>query len=123
MTHCLFCQIAHHTASEQQFLYRDREVMAIYDIKPAAPVHILIIPMKHIATLNDLLPADKPLVGHMIYVAKTIAAQKNIADSGYKLVCNCNQHGVQVIYHLHLHLLGGGMLSGPQLMPAPLQPQ
>ena len=96
------------------FVHRDDRVVAIRDINPAAPVHILIIPRKPIATINDLEPEDEPLIGHMFSVAKTIAASEGIADDGYRLMFNCNRHGGQEVYHIHLHLLGGRPL-GPML--------
>ncbi len=93
--------------------YEDDEIIAIKDINPQAPVHILIIPKKHIRTLNDLSEEDIPLIGKMTLVAKQLAAQKGIADSGYRLVWNCNRDAGQTVFHIHLHLLGGRVFSWP----------
>ncbi len=93
--------------------YEDDEIIAIKDINPQAPVHILIIPKKHIRTLNDLSEEDIPLIGKMTFVAKQLAEQKGIADSGYRLVWNCNRDAGQTVFHIHLHLLGGRVFSWP----------
>ncbi len=93
--------------------YEDDEIIAIKDINPQAPVHILIIPKKHIRTLNDLSEEDIPLIGKMTLVAKQLAEQKGIADSGYRLVWNCNRDAGQTVFHIHLHLLGGRVFSWP----------
>ncbi len=93
--------------------YEDDEVIAIKDINPQAPVHILIIPKKHIRTLNDLTEEDIPLIGKMTLIAKQLAEAKGIADSGYRLVWNCNRDAGQTVFHIHLHLLGGRVFSWP----------
>lgn len=95
-------------------VYQDELVTAFRDINPKAPVHILIVPNKVIPTINDVAPEDEPLIGHMIYVAKEIARREGIAERGYRLIINCNRHGGQEIYHLHVHLLGGRPL-GPMI--------
>ncbi|NNM61353.1 MAG: histidine triad nucleotide-binding protein [Steroidobacteraceae bacterium] len=95
-------------------VHRDARVTAFLDIKPAAPVHILIVPNKAIATVNDIADADAALIGHMIIVARDLARQQKIAEDGYRLIINCNAHGGQEVYHLHLHLLGGRPL-GPMV--------
>jgi histidine triad (HIT) family protein len=95
-------------------VYRDSSVIAFLDIRPAAPVHILIVPHKPIPTANDVAEADAELVGHMFLVARDIAKQQGIAESGYRLIINCNADGGQEVYHLHLHLLGGRPL-GPMV--------
>lgn len=92
-------------------VYEDDRVIAIRDIAPQAPTHILVIPKKEIATTNDLTPADEALVGHMVLTAANIAKKEGIAEDGYRLVFNCNADGGQVVYHIHLHLLGGRVLS------------
>ncbi|MBN1560207.1 histidine triad nucleotide-binding protein [candidate division KSB1 bacterium] len=106
---CLFCGIAQEEIPAR-IIYKDDDVMAFHDISPKAPYHILIIPRKHIATLNDMREEDIPLVGKIIHCAKEIAAQIGIAERGYRLILNCNDEGGQVIYHLHCHLLGGRRL-------------
>lgn len=95
-------------------VFKDTRVIAFQDIRPAAPVHILIVPNKPIPTVNDIADEDESLVGHMLIVARTIAKQFGIADRGYRLIINCNADGGQEVYHLHLHLLGGRPL-GPML--------
>lgn len=93
-------------------VYRDELVTAFRDIQPLAPTHILIVPNKPIPTVNDLTDADEALAGRMLHVAARIAAQEGIAEDGYRLIINCNQHGGQEVYHLHVHLLGGAPLGG-----------
>jgi histidine triad (HIT) family protein len=100
-----------------QVIYRDERVIAFLDIRPAAPVHILIVPHKVIPTADDIADEDEALVGHMVIVARDIARQQGIAKSGYRLIINCNPDSGQEVYHLHLHLLGGRAL-GP-LVPRP----
>ena len=95
-------------------LHRDDRVVAFKDIRPAAPVHILIVPIKPIATANDVGDEDESLIGHMFIVARELAKRHGIADSGYRLIVNCNADGGQEVYHLHLHLLGGRAL-GPMV--------
>lgn len=109
---CLFCKII---AGEipSTFLYQDEHVIAINDIDPKAPHHKLIIPRKHIATLNDLEAEDTLLIGNMIQVAKDIANQLALSETGYRLVFNCNKGGGQAVYHIHLHLLGGRQMDWP----------
>lgn len=88
-------------------VYQDDLVTAFRDINPLAPIHILIVPNKVIATVNDLTAADEQMAGRMLLAAATIAAQEGIAESGYRLIINCNHDGGQEVYHLHMHLLGG----------------
>lgn len=92
-------------------LYQDEFVTAFRDISPQAPVHILIIPNKLIATANDIEIDDERLIGKLYSVAKQLAKQEGIAESGYRLIMNCNQDGGQEVYHIHLHLLGGKPLG------------
>jgi len=95
-------------------VYRDSRVIAFLDIRPAAPVHILIVPHKPIPTVNEIESGDEALIGHMVIVARDIATQQGIAESGYRLIINCNADGGQEVYHLHMHLLGGRPL-GPMI--------
>jgi len=95
-------------------VYQDELVTAFRDINPQAPTHILIVPNKEIATVNDLTEADEQVAGRLLLVAGKLAAQEGIAADGYRLMINCNQHGGQEVFHLHLHLLGGRPL-GPML--------
>jgi histidine triad (HIT) family protein len=95
-------------------VYQDDLVTAFRDIHPAAPVHILIVPNKAIPTVNDLTEADEQTAGRMLLAARKIAAQEGIAESGYRLIINCNRDGGQEVYHLHMHLLGGRRM-GPMV--------
>ena len=88
-------------------------MVAFKDVRPQAPVHLLIAPRRHIPTLNDLTPQDNPLMGHMFQVAKNLAVQSNIHQKGYRTVFNVNAGAGQSVYHIHLHLLGGRMFSWP----------
>ncbi len=93
-------------------VYEDDEVMAFRDINPQAPVHVLIIPKINIATVNDIQPDQAELIGKLVLAAQKIAADEGIAEDGFRLVINCNKHGCQVVFHLHMHLLGGKQLRG-----------
>lgn len=95
-------------------VYQDELITAFRDVNPAAPVHILIVPNKVIPTANDLQDEDEQVAGRMLLTAAKIAAQEGIAESGYRLIINCNRDGGQEVYHLHLHLIGGRRL-GPMI--------
>lgn len=95
-------------------VYQDELVTAFRDISPQAPTHILIVPNILIPTVNDVTVEDEAVLGRMITVAAKIAAQEGIADDGYRLIINCNRHGGQEVYHIHMHLVGGRVL-GPML--------
>jgi|SRR3989344_2089272 len=105
MADCIFCKII---SKEQScdIVHESQELMAFKDINPKAPVHILIVPKKHIATVNDLADADKELIGDMVLEAKNIAKDQGI-DAGYKLMFNVGRVGGQIIDHMHLHIMGG----------------
>jgi len=105
-TDCLFCNISG-GATETEFLFENETLVVFKDIHPQAPVHLLIVPKKHIRSINDLTEADRDVVAEMIMVAKQMAAEKGVAQSGYNLLFNVEQGGGQLIFHLHLHLLGG----------------
>lgn len=92
-------------------VYRDDTVTAFRDINPQAPVHVLVVPNEVIPTANDVGADDEVLVGHMVRVAAEIAGREGIAEAGYRLIINCNEHGGQVVDHLHLHLVGGRPLG------------
>jgi len=98
-------------------LHRDDRVVAFTDIRPVAPVHILIVPMKVIATADDVVEEDEALIGHMFVVARDLARKQGIAKDGYRLIVNCRTHGGQEVYHLHMHLIGGRVL-GPMVQRA-----
>ena len=103
---CLFCRIINGEAPAN-IIYQDQDVIAFDDIYPKVPEHKLIVPRKHIATINDLSAEDMDLMGKMTLVAQKLAKDLNIAESGYRIVINCNKDGGQMVYHLHMHLLGG----------------
>ncbi len=98
-------------------VHRDDRVIALLDIRPVAPVHILVVPYKAIPTTNDIDDGDESLIGHMVLVARDLAKKQGIAENGYRLIFNCNAHGGQEVYHLHLHLIGGRPL-GRMVAPA-----
>lgn len=110
MTDCLFCKMVSGEIKPDT-VYEDDKVLAFRDIHPQAPVHILIIPRVHVATLNEL--DDAGLAGHLLLIAAKLAAQEGLAENGYRTVINCNDHGGQAVYHLHLHLLGGRAMRWP----------
>ncbi len=93
-------------------VYEDDDILAFRDINPQAPTHVLIIPKAEIATVNDIQADQAELIGRLVLTAQLIARQEGIADSGYRLVMNCNRHGCQEVFHLHLHLIGGKQLRG-----------
>ena len=109
---CLFCKIAAGEIPAKR-VHEDDELLAFEDIKPEAPVHVLIIPKRHIPTLNDVRETDDGLVGAMMRCAAAIAEQRGIETSGYRTVMNCNSHAGQTVFHIHLHLLGGRGLGWP----------
>ena len=108
---CLFCKIV---AGEipADVVFENEHVVGFRDINPQAPVHILFVPRKHIASAQALADEDALLAGQLILAARAYAAEIGIADDGFRLVMNCNTHGCQTVFHIHLHLLGGAQLSG-----------
>lgn len=112
MADCLFCKIVSKEIAGD-IVFEDGDVIAFTDINPQAPTHILIVPKKHIETLNDMQQEDENLVGKIVSTAKTLARKANIDESGYRVVFNCNKDGGQAVYHIHLHLLGGRKMQWP----------
>ena len=111
-TECLFCKMVSGEIKPKT-VYEDGEILAFGDINPQAPVHVLVIPKKHIATLNDLSQPDEGLAGKMITAAAGIAKDLGVAESGYRTVMNCNADAGQSVFHIHLHLLGGRVMRWP----------
>lgn len=109
MSDCLFCKIAQKEIPAE-IVFEDDEVIAFKDIHPLAPTHILIIPKRHIATIDDLVDADVALMGKMILIGKQIARELRISEKGYKLLFRVGEWGGQEIAHIHLHLIGGAKL-------------
>jgi histidine triad (HIT) family protein len=103
---CVFCKILTGEAPAD-IIYRDEQVTAFWDIHPIARTHILVIPNRHIASVNELEAGEEVLVGHMVMVAKELAAREGVAKNGYRLMINTGVHGGQTIPHLHLHLIAG----------------
>ena len=111
-TDCLFCKIG---AGEipADIVHETDEVVAFRDINPQAPTHVLIIPKRHIATINDLEGGDTDIVGKLFLAAKEIAHEAGFAEPGYRVVMNCNGHGGQTVFHIHLHFLAGRQMQWP----------
>lgn len=109
---CLFCRII---AGEipGKFLYQDERLVVLQDVNPQAPLHALVIPRRHVATLNDLTSEDDGLIGEMVRRAAAIARERGVAENGYRTVFNCNADAGQTVFHIHLHLLGGRAMAWP----------
>ncbi len=110
MNDCLFCKMVAGVI-KPDVVFQDENMLAFRDINPQAPVHILIIPKRHISNLNDL--DDTLLAGQLLQTAIKLAEKEGLAEHGYRTVFNCNSHGGQEVYHLHLHLLGGRQMTWP----------
>jgi histidine triad (HIT) family protein len=108
---CLFCRIAAKQIPSN-IVYEDDQVVAFKDISPQVPVHVLIVPKVHIASLNELTPAQSMVLGHIALVAQELAKVAGVAESGWRLVTNCGPHAGQTVFHLHVHLLGGAPMAG-----------
>jgi histidine triad (HIT) family protein len=112
MSDCLFCKIVDREIPAA-IVYEDDRVLAFNDINPQAPVHVLVIPKRHIASLADLAPNHDPIVGELVRRAAAIADERGIAAGGYRTVFNTNRDAGQTVFHIHLHLLGGRSLTWP----------
>ena len=112
MDECLFCDIVNNKIPCEKLVEND-SIIAFRDINPQAPTHILIIPKEHISTLNDLEKDHAQTMGEMFLAAKEIASKEGLSDSGYRTVFNCNEHGQQTVFHIHLHLIGGRQMTWP----------
>ena len=112
MADCLFCKIV---AGEipAKLVHQDEHLIAFQDINPQAPMHVLIVPRRHVASLNDLGPNDDALVGEMVRRAAALARAQGHADRGYRTVFNCNADAGQTVFHIHLHVLGGRSMTWP----------
>jgi len=107
---CIFCKIAEGSVPSNK-VYEDERVLAFHDINPVAPVHILVIPKKHIPSLNDVESGDWGLIGELLRVSRQLAQQTGIDASGFRIVNNCGKDGGQEVFHLHFHLIGGTKLG------------
>ena len=112
MSDCLFCKIVSGDIPAEKVFENDH-VIGFQDLNPQAPTHVLVIPKKHVSTINDLQDEDKALVGEMYMAAKQIAADQGLAEKGYRTVINCNEEAGQTVFHIHLHLLGGRRMQWP----------
>jgi histidine triad (HIT) family protein len=112
MTDCIFCKIVDNDI-KADIVYQDNQATAFRDINPAAPTHILIVPNQHIESVNALGAEDEQLMGHLFRVARQLAAQEGIAESGYRMITNTGAHGGQTVPHLHIHLMGGQPMKYP----------
>ncbi|KYH28576.1 MULTISPECIES: histidine triad nucleotide-binding protein [Clostridium] len=110
MEECIFCKIIKGEIPCKK-VYEDDKVLGFEDINPKAPVHVLLIPKKHIKSLNDLCEEDSDIISHMMLMVKKVAEKVNIRDNGYRLVVNCGKDGGQEVPHIHFHILGGKPLS------------
>ena len=109
---CLFCKIVD-GGLPADIVYENDSLVAFRDINPKAPTHILLIPRRHVATMNDLQDGDESLVGDLFITAARIAADEGLADDGYRVVMNCNEAAGQSVFHIHLHLMGGRTMTWP----------
>jgi histidine triad (HIT) family protein len=112
MSGCLFCGIVNKEITAT-IVYEDEHIVAFNDINPQAPTHVLLVPRRHIATLNDLQPGDDQIVGELVRRAAAIAKSKGFSEGGYRTVFNTNREAGQTVFHIHLHLLGGRSLHWP----------
>lgn len=112
MSDCLFCAIIKGDI-KGAIVYQDDSVVAFRDVNPKAPVHLLIVPRQHIATLLDVQQGDRELIGHIFYVAARLAEEQGVSKNGFRVVVNCGAGAGQSVYHVHFHLLGGRVLSWP----------
>lgn len=109
---CLFCKMVNREI-EPDVVFEDEHVLAFNDINPQAPTHVLIVPKKHIATLNDIQESDLAVIGRLPLVAAKVAREVGFADDGYRVVMNCNEGAGQTVYHIHMHLMGGRRFTWP----------
>jgi histidine triad (HIT) family protein len=112
MDECIFCKIVR-GEMPATIVHKDEEIIAFRDIHPVAPVHLLLVPNKHIPSVREVLPEDEPVLGRLFTLARELAAKEEIAKSGYRLIVNTGAHGGQVVFHLHMHLMGGQRMRHP----------
>ena len=112
MAECLFCKIINREI-QGSIVYEDDRLLAFNDIKPQAPTHVLVVPKRHIATLNELTPENDQIVGEMVRRAAAIAKERGVSEGGFRTVFNTNRDGGQTVFHIHLHLMGGRGMRWP----------
>lgn len=103
---CVFCKIASGEIPST-IVYKDERVTAFRDLSPVAPTHVLIIPNRHIASINEAVPEDEALLGHLFVIARKIAETEKVSENGYRVIVNTGEHGGQTVHHLHMHVIGG----------------
>jgi histidine triad (HIT) family protein len=116
MSDCLFCKIASREIPAD-IVYEDAQALAFRDINPVAPTHVLVVPKKHIATIDDVSEADEGLMGHLFRAASKVAAAEGLSERGYRTVMNCKAGAGQSVFHVHLHVVGGKSLGWPPFPP------
>jgi histidine triad (HIT) family protein len=112
MSECIFCKIASGEIPSDK-VYEDNSLVAFRDLQPQAPTHILVIPKKHIGTMNDIADTDAQLISGFLLTCQKLAKEEGLSDRGYRIVINCNKDGGQSVFHLHAHLLGGRHMQWP----------
>lgn len=112
MSDCLFCKIRDGEIPAD-IVYENDDLLAFRDVNPQAPTHVLIIPKKHISTVNDMSSGDEAVMGMLFGAARIIAKQEGVSDEGYRLVVNCNEQAGQTVFHIHMHLLAGRSMTWP----------
>ena len=112
MDECIFCKIVR-GEMPGTIVHQDNDVTVFRDIHPVAPIHLLLVPNKHIASVNEVLPEDEPMMGRLFTLARELAKKEGINEDGYRLIVNTGAHGGQVVYHLHMHLMGGQRMRHP----------
>lgn len=110
MSDCIFCKIINKEIPSE-VVFEDDQVLVFKDINPLAPVHLLLITKKHIASLNEVIPADEAVMGHILMLAQKLARESGVSESGYRVVTNIGEEGGQAVQHLHFHVLGGKPLG------------
>ena len=112
MQDCIFCKVINGEIPSRE-VYSDKDFYAFSDVNPQAPVHVLLVPRKHVERVVDFGEADAALIGRMILTANKIAESEGLVENGFRYVLNCNEHGGQTVFHVHLHLLGGRQMAWP----------
>lgn len=112
MSTCIFCKIVNGEIPADK-VYEDSSIIGFRDIQPQAPTHVVVIPKKHIETLNDVTESDSRILSSLLLACQKIAGDEKVADKGYRVVLSCNREGGQAVFHLHAHLLGGRYMSWP----------
>lgn len=112
MSECIFCKIGSGEI-KSDIVYEDGSLVGFRDLQPQAPTHVLVIPKRHVTTMNDITESDSKLLSDMLQACRKIAQDENLSQKGYRIVINCNEDGGQSVFHLHAHLLGGRKMSWP----------